>query len=217
MPVILAVNGTVEPYHPRPDGRRGKQDRSSKKASDSSALAVEEEPEEAGTPDGLPPELGFAALAAQSAYGQALRDPVRKPAVLARDIMSVPVHVVTPDTTLAAAWALMKARKFRHLPVINGERRLVGIVSDRDLLRSSSVLDAAAPAISQQQPIAAIMTASVLTATPTTDVRELAGVMLTERISALPVLDHDRRPVGIVTISDLLRAVVARAPLELWT
>jgi acetoin utilization protein AcuB len=61
------------------------------------------------------------------------------------------------------------------------------------------------------------MTTHVLTATPTTEIHELARVMLAERISALPIIDGNHTPVGIVTITDILRCVMLRAPLELWT
>jgi CBS domain-containing protein len=41
--------------------------------------------------------------------------------------------------------------------------------------------------------------------------------MLRENISALPILDTDHRPVGILTTTDILRALVSHAPLEVWT
>jgi acetoin utilization protein AcuB len=61
------------------------------------------------------------------------------------------------------------------------------------------------------------MTVRVVSATPTTEIREIARVMLDEHIHAVPVLDEARRPIGILTSRDLLRGIARRAPLQLWT
>jgi acetoin utilization protein AcuB len=205
MPVILAVNGTVEAYQPRSDGRRAKASRPVRREEDETRTDQEQAPEQALT-----------VLAARQAYAQVGSPHSRKPAVLAQDIMSAPVQTLRPDTSLQEAWTLMKAKGFRHLPIASADGTLAGIISDRDLLRYSSLLEShAAQAV--QQTIAAIMATQVLTATPTTEIHELARVMLAERISALPVIDNHHRPIGIVTISDILRCVMLRAPLELWT
>lgn len=210
MPVILAVNGAIESYQPRSDGRRPK--------------ARQEKPREEGAdPEDFHPDqesaLGSAmtVLAAQQAYGQTGTAAQRKPVVLAQDIMTRPVQTLRPETPLKDAWALMKEKGFRHLPITSAAGLLVGIVSDRDLLRVASLLESQTGAAVQHQPVSSIMTAKVLTATSTTDIHEVARVMVTERISALPVIDGAHQPIGIVTISDILRCVMLRAPVELWT
>ncbi len=205
MPVVLAVNGTVESYQPRSDGRRPKAPRPARQAHEEPPDQEEQAPDQA-----------LAVLAAQQAYAQVSRPQPRKPALLAQDIMSAPVQALRPDTSLKEAWALMKTKGFRHLPIASTDGRLAGIISDRDLLRCSSTLDSQA-AFPVQQTVATIMATQVLTATPLTEIHELARVMLSERISALPILDTGHRPVGIVTITDILRCVMLRAPLELWT
>ncbi|MFM8552099.1 MAG: HPP family protein [Nitrospiraceae bacterium] len=204
MPVILAVNGTVESYQPRSDGRRQKAPRPARREGESE-------------PDQDPaPEQAITFLAARQAYAQVGSPQARKPALLAQDIMNAPVQTLRPETQLKEAWAFIKAKGFRHLPIVSPDGTLVGIVSDRDLLRSSSTLEAPA-AYPTPQTLSAVMTTHVLTATPATEIHELARVMLAERISALPIIDDHRKPMGIVTISDILRCVMLRAPLELWT
>nr|MBI3613810.1 CBS domain-containing protein [Nitrospirota bacterium] len=204
MPVILAVNGTVESYQPRSDGRRPKAPRPARREHEDQA-----DQEQA-------PDQTLTVLAARQAYAQVGSPASRKPAILAQDIMSAPVQTLRPDTSLTEAWAFIKTHGFRHLPIAATDGTLAGILSDRDLLRCSSQLEnhAAQPL---QQTVATIMATQVLTATPTTEIHELARVMLAERISALPVIDNHHRPIGIVTISDILRCVMLRAPLELWT
>ncbi|MEW6542744.1 MAG: CBS domain-containing protein [Nitrospirota bacterium] len=204
MPVVLAVNGAVETYRPR--SVTGKP-----KVADVQRYG-QDPPQHQGQAG-----LDITVLAARMAYEKSQAPQTRKPAILAQDIMSVPVLTVRPEATLTEAWALMKSKGFRHLPVTSATGALVGIASDRDLLGFSSLLEATGHAPSLTHPISAIMSTEVLTATTATDIRELARVMLHERISALPIIDAQHHPVGIVTISDILRRVMTHAPLELWT
>ncbi len=61
------------------------------------------------------------------------------------------------------------------------------------------------------------MTTKVVTATPTTEITEIARVLLVEHVSSLPIIDGANRPIGILTVSDILRAIMRHASLELWT
>jgi len=206
MPVVLAVNGAIESYQPRPDGRQPKLPRPARRNRENETQSEEDQP--AGHT--------LTSVAARQAYAQVGAPAFRKPAMLAQDIMSAPVQTLTPETSLTEAWAFLKAKGFRHLPIVSAEGLLVGIVSDRDLLRCSSLLEHHAAQVTQQA-VSTIMATQVLTATPATEIHELARVMLAEHISALPIIDDGRRLVGLVTISDILRCVMLRAPLELWT
>ena len=136
----------------------------------------------------------------------------RRPALRVADIMTTPIVTVAHDVLLEKARELMDSRRIRHLPVTrassDGERPgLVGMISDRDLLRDRS----ASPSTLASE----IMTTSVLTAEPDTPLNEAAAVMLERRIHSLPVLIGSQ-PTGIVTTTDILRALVHRAPLDLW-
>ena len=132
----------------------------------------------------------------------------RQPALVAGDLMSRPVQTVPEDASLSSARALIRLRRFRHLPVVSPHGVPVGMLSDRDLL-------AEPPANALL--VRDIMTRDVLSATPTTQLRDIAQVMVAERIGALPVVDEDRVLVGIVTTSDILAAIVRGAPVDLWT
>lgn len=202
---VLAVNGAYETYHPRFDSPVSKV--GAGRRSEQSAGAGGE------TPAAVEPAL----LAAHQAYARTQGDPLaRKPALRAQDIMSTPVTAIRPEASLADAWALMKARGFRHIPVVSAANLLAGILSDRDLLRFANVLERGEPA-SLPGTVRDIMTPKVLTATATTEIREIARVMAQEKIGAMPILDETNRPIGMLTVTDILRAVVNRAPLELWS
>ncbi len=95
------------------------------------------------------------------------------------------------------------------MPVVDGER-LIGVVSQRDLLASSLSL-ARDFEVGQRRNfmrsvvVEEVMTPQPITVAPTDTLREAARLMLTHRIGCLPVVERDGRLVGLVTETDLLR------------
>ena len=130
--------------------------------------------------------------------------------MLVQDIMQREVVAVTPETPLEGIVSSLQRRGIRHLPVTDGER-LVGIISDRDLKSAiASVATGASTApLSHLDHLTAadIMARSVVTIAPMFAVEEAARLMVTRKISALPVTDHGHL-VGIVTDSDVLHLFV---------
>ena len=133
-------------------------------------------------------------------------------AIRTRDVMSRPVTTLREEMTVGAAVKVMRARKIRHLPVLDDEGSLVGMVSDRDL-RQATVDPAAPPelkALSQSlnaRPLKDVMTWGSITAKPETGIREAARLMYANTIGALPVVDRGR-VVGVLTASDVLKTLV---------
>ena len=115
------------------------------------------------------------------------------------------------------AWRLITAKRFRHVPIVNGEQVLVGILSDRDLLRALASRERETITQWEGVRVASIMHTDVLSATPDTEIREVARVLFEERIGCMPIVDSAARVVGLVTRSDVLRALLVHAPLELWS
>ncbi|MBX3329004.1 MAG: CBS domain-containing protein [Nitrospira sp.] len=201
MPIILAVNGIVETYPIKPVGpRNGAESPGEREHQHSSSL-------------------DRSALAAQTAYQQQSNErPHLKPAILARDLMSAPVLSLPSDSTLLDAWAGMSHKGFHHVPVTSMHDTLVGMVSYRDLLHHvPELITAGDKRQASRRRLAEIMTSRVLSATPVTEIREIARAMLDERIHAVPILDHNRHLVGILTTRDLLQGIANHGPLELWT
>jgi CBS domain-containing protein len=127
--------------------------------------------------------------------------------------MRQPVVTIGDGATVREATALMREREIRHLPVLDGGQRLVGIVTDRDLRHV--LLDVAlgdAPEDAERAgdvPVRQVMTWGVVTVRPTTDLREAARVMRERRLGGLPVIDDAGRLVGMLTERDLLDALQA--------
>jgi CBS domain-containing protein len=138
----------------------------------------------------------------------------RAPALLAEQIMTTPVITLGPDAPLPDAWALFREHRFRHIPIVSPERRIVGMLAEWDLMRDAAGMGAAARV--HHATIRPLVTARVISATPNTEIREIAQLLYDRRIGAVPVLNATDYPIGIVTRSDILRALVTRAPLQLW-
>jgi acetoin utilization protein AcuB len=106
---------------------------------------------------------------------------------------------ITPDTTLEEILEIAWHRGIRHLLVMEG-RKLVGIVSDRDLKRA---LTGEAVRVRSGTTAREIMTATVITVAPTTTLENACDTMMQEAISALPVVD-DGVLRGLITETDAL-------------
>ena len=130
-----------------------------------------------------------------------------------RDRTSSPAVTVTPDTPFPEAMQLLRERKFRRLPVVDKDGKIVGIVSERDLLYASP-----SPASSlsiwemnyllAQLKIEEIMTKKVITTTPDTPIEEAAHLMVTNKVGGLPVVDEENKVVGVITETDIFKTFV---------
>ena len=117
-----------------------------------------------------------------------------------QDIMSRDVKSLSPDATVEQARTFMQVSGVHHLLVRDEKaREIVGIVSERDLGGPRSRPDRGA----ESRLVSDIMVKSVVTAEPTTTVREAANLLRGHNIGCLPVLE-DGKPVGIITTTDLL-------------
>jgi acetoin utilization protein AcuB len=129
------------------------------------------------------------------------------------DIMSHRIVTVASDDRLSLLQSRFNEYGFRHLLVMEGTR-LAGIVSDRDLLRAVSPF-AGDALLSRSQDEATldrrahqIMTRRVVTASPETSIPDVTRLMLEHRVSCVPVLSSENRLVGLVTTTDVIRALL---------
>jgi CBS domain-containing protein len=111
------------------------------------------------------------------------------------DIMSKPLLTIEVGASGREAWNLMRLNGVHHLGVTE-DGRIIGILSYRDLERDRS----AAATVAER------MTTPVVTATPRTTVRQAANLLRGRAIGCLLIVEG-RRPVGIVTVSDVLELV----------
>ena len=112
---------------------------------------------------------------------------------------------------------IMKLGRVRHLPVLDPDGRIVGIVSNRDLLEASltNVLDferEQRKGFLRSVDVAEVMTREVETIAPDAPLAAAASRLVGHRIGCLPVVRDDRVMVGLVTETDLLAAAFLGTP-----
>ena len=122
----------------------------------------------------------------------------------ARDLMSAPVHSISPDLTLAEAEQLLRRYGHSGLPVVDETERLVGLIARRDL-------DLALRHGLGQGRVRDYMATDLKTASPDTGLAELETMLLQASVGRLPVLQSGML-VGIVTRTDLLRGHASPQP-----
>jgi len=114
-----------------------------------------------------------------------------------------------PNETVEAAAALLHARRIGALVVVDGAEHVVGIVSERDIVRMLAERGAAALSC----PLSACMTKDVVFAEPSESVDVLMGRMTDRRLRHLPVCQEGRL-LGIVSIGDLVKSKIAEVEAE---
>ena len=131
------------------------------------------------------------------------------------DLMSRPVKTLERNDPLSRADAQMSAERIRHLPVLDDDGRVAGIVSHRDLFFNSLVRalgfgSAARTRTLESILVKEVMTVDVVTTTPAADITAAAQVMVDRKIGCLPVIDDDVL-VGMLSESDIVSAVARGA------
>jgi acetoin utilization protein AcuB len=150
------------------------------------------------------------------AYRNVLKDEIQRgPLYHAHQIMHAPVYTVFSGDDVAQAWRILRDHSIHQAPVLDELSRIVGIVSERDLLTAINI-DAGQIIESLRRRVKDVMTTPVVAAEPVTDIRRIAAVMLDTGVAGTPITDSRGDLVGFVSRSDILRAVVTDPPLSLW-
>lgn len=153
---------------------------------------------------------------ALAAYRQTLpEDLERGPLYHAVQVMSHrPISLAATDS-VADAWRALRDHRIHQAPVLDAAGKLVGIVSERDLLTALD-LDGERVIETLRRQVGDVMTTPVVAADPVTDIRRIAAAMLEVGVDGVPIVDDGGHLVGFVSRSDVLRAVVRDPPLSLW-
>jgi acetoin utilization protein AcuB len=115
------------------------------------------------------------------------------------DIMETAVDTIGLEAPAESAWERMRLQRIHHLVVMDG-RSVAGVVSDRDLGGARGVR------LRQGRHVSELMTPNVVSAAPTTTVRQAANLMRGRSIGCLPVVDNGALR-GIITVTDLLELI----------
>lgn len=135
------------------------------------------------------------------------REPLRLESVMRRDVVRADV-----DTTVGEAMTICFQHRIRHLPVLSGQGRLVGIVTDRDLRfyishRLGTIMENNTDRETLHRHLHVIMVRRVISGTPDMTVADAARLMVDYHVGCLPVVDAENHLLGIMTAGDFLRLV----------
>ncbi len=170
----------------------------------------------------LPAHLRASLVELRDALGRAAepRRAAVAPGVRVRDLMTANVLTIGAGDSLAKAHREMRRHRIRHLPVVSGDRYLVGLVTQRDLLAASSS-SLMVPAEEERVRLLDVVRAvdvmeTHLSVASQEDAAADAGErMIRHKIGCLPVVEEGGRLAGIVTEEDFLRwATLRMAPAE---
>ena len=102
---------------------------------------------------------------------------------------------ITKEETVGDALRLMKDNRIGGIPVVDGDMRLIGIVTNRDLRFQTDM----------SLPIAEVMTCKNLVTTTNPDLQEASQILLKNKIEKLPVVDKDNKLIGLITYRDITK------------
>ena len=170
-------------------------------------------------------DSAFGSLRAQggiSAYAQTDQGPTtaRQPLTLVRDVMTRGSLTVPLGSLVSEAWSLLAEHGVAQAPVLDTLGRVVGLLLRSDMVplelipQPGGVPAAIARA---RRLVDAVMVSPVPTASETTALRQVATVLLDTGLPGLPVTNELGLLEGFISRTDILRAVAADPPLDLWT
>jgi CBS domain-containing protein len=131
---------------------------------------------------------------------------------IVRDVMTADVVTVGPNDKLAVADDVMRLGRIRHMPVVDEDGTLVGIVSQRDLFHNAVLRALGYGTHAKQQALDQFrvkdaMTSNVVTVSPETRLKDAARLMRDGKIGCVVVV-HDETVVGILTEGDFVALYV---------
>lgn len=128
--------------------------------------------------------------------------------MIVEEIMKTDVATLTTENTIADAINLMDTKKIRHIPIINSQQNVVGLITDRDVRDANpSSFYAEEHRDILDKPLHMIMQTDIITGHPLDFVEEIAAVFYEHHISCLPIVKENKLA-GIITETDLLRTLV---------
>jgi CBS domain-containing protein len=132
--------------------------------------------------------------------------------MLVQEVMSSPVYTVTAETSVKEALRMLDDHEITALPVVDATGRLVGVVSEVDLLWGALRVDQRRHELPMRDDldlphlVSEVMSRHPITVTPSTDLADAVDLMMSSTIKSLPVLEDDRI-VGIVSRRDVVHAL----------
>ncbi len=147
--------------------------------------------------------------------------------VSVQDVMTHEVYSVTKDAEVRDAAGILSERKISGMPVLDGNNRVIGVISEADILAASGLgkkrpagdflrrlMGESVPGKREGSRVGDIMSTPPITTGPFEDIKETALILDKHRIKRLPVVDNDGKLLGIISRGDIIRAIGASPKLR---
>ena len=159
---------------------------------------------------------------AVSAYARTEQGPqqARQPLSKVSDVMTPGALSVEPGVRVNDAWQTLAEHKVAQAPVVDALGRVIGLLlradmAPLDLLPEPGAVKQAIDLA--RRPVSEVMVSPVPTVSADTELRRVAAVLLDTGLPGLPVTDEAGTLAGFISRTDILRAVAADPPLDLWS
>ncbi|AMG31177.1 CBS domain-containing protein [Grimontia hollisae] len=132
-----------------------------------------------------------------------------------QDMMSTHVITLTSKNTISDAKCLMESHRIRHVPIVNEQGQLEGLVTQRDVLaaQTSSLEKAVGDNDPMMTPLSRFLQRSLYTVSPCAGLKAAALYMQEHKIGCLPVIKNDKL-VGIITDSDFVAIAITLLEIQ---
>lgn len=176
----------------------------------------------ASPPPAAQPPVNLRTQDAVSAYAQTGQGPqeTRQPLTLVSDVMTTNALSVPPDAIVNDAWQTLAEHHVAQAPVVDALGRVIGLLlradmAPLDLLPEPGAVKAAIELA--RRPVSEVMVSPVPTVSHDTELRRVAAVLIETGLPGLAVTDEAGVLAGFISRTDILRAVAADPPLDLWS
>lgn len=154
------------------------------------------------------------------AYREVINKPNNKePIYHAYQVMTSPVQALSANSSFKAAMEEFQKHPFAEFPIIDNRYQLIGSLSRQQVYDRVVNKDADYEFDNKNKTIAQLFLdddTKVFAAEPITDIRRIAGLLVEQQLHIVPVAEQSGKIVGIISQTDIIKAVMKDPPLSLW-
>lgn len=151
-----------------------------------------------------------------NAYKEIANMDLSEPVYQVKDIMTKDVMCIDSQSTIQEAYTLLKENKISQIPILSFGRKILGLINKKiilnllmdDIENTKEILN---------RKLEDIFLPEIITTDPISDIRRVAKVMIDFKLDAIPIVDEDDILLGIVSKTDILKAVSHLPKLQLWS
>lgn len=152
---------------------------------------------------------------AVNAYRKMIKAKHEEPIYHASQVMSRPVITIEENVSVEDCYHLLQKHGIKQVPVIGTNGLPAGIVTRENVLQVILVEDGRLKHV-ESNAITAVITQPIITADPVADIRRVARVMYRQRLNSIPITDNADLLLGIVTRTDIIKAISTSPVITLW-